>query len=289
MRMGRSIAHAVFVVLLAHALAFFLIRALPDAAVVALGLDSARADVVAAFRAARADRSYVESLAGILLLNPGTTLDGAPVLAELRQALAASLPRYLGAFALMLAAVLLLPALAHRRGWLVHGPLPFLAFLPPYVIPFVALGLTAAITLRAGIFPQPWITEVIITLTLALPVTALALEQAGRVMSRLLGTDHARTLLALGASPAQQRCFLMANLCHELMPSLQKLAVAALGVMLFVEPVFGTSGIGTTALRAIRRSDADLLVGVVVVFAATTTLIGLLGEALRRRLARIGS
>jgi ABC-type dipeptide/oligopeptide/nickel transport system permease component len=285
----RSTAHAALVVLLAHAFAFLLIRALPDAAVVALGFDSTRAEVVAAFRAARTDRSYLESLAGVARLDFGTTLDGVPVRAELAQALAASLPRFLGAFGLLVAAVVLVPALAERRGWLVRGPLPFLAFLPPYVVPFVALGVTTAIALKAGIFPAPWITEAIITLTLALPVTALALEQAGRIMSRLLGTDHARTLIALGIPPRMQRQLLMVNLCYELLPSLQKLSVAALGVLLFVEPVFGTPGIGSTALRAIRRSDADLLLGIVVVFAAMTMMIGCLGLTLRRRLARIGA
>lgn len=288
MRAGRAIIHGALVVLLAHALAFLLIRALPDAAVVALGFESTRPDVVAAFRAARSDRTYVQSLSGTLLLDLGTTLDGVPVVSELRQALASSMPRYVGALVVMLAAVMLVPALSKRLGWLIHGPLPFLAFLPPYVIPFVALGLTAALTLKAGVYPQPWMTEAVMTATIALPVAALALEQAGRVMSRLLRTDHARTLLALGATPSQQRRVLMANLGHELLPSLQKLAVAALGVMLFVEPVFGTSGIGTTALRAIRRSDADLLVGVVVAFAVITTLIGLLGKAAQYRLSRIG-
>jgi ABC-type dipeptide/oligopeptide/nickel transport system permease component len=105
-------------------------------------------------------------------------------------------------------------------------------------------------------------------------------------MARLLTTDYARTLLAIGASKRQQRWLLMPNVVSEVLTSLQKLAVAMLGILLFVEPIFGAAGIGTTALRAIRRSDVDLLLGVVVVFSLATVAIGLIGQAVQARMHR---
>ena len=97
----------------------------------------------------------------------------------------------------------------------------------------------------------------------------------------------ARTLLALGASLSQQRRILAANLAFEMLPSLQKLSVSLFGILLFVEPIFGVPGVGTTAMRAIRRSDADLLLGVVVIFALLTASIGLAGQLARNRLRRL--
>lgn len=281
-----AIAHAAGAVLLAHALAFGMVKALPDAAVIALGFESANPQAVAAFRAAQQERSYFAALTGLFTLDFGVSLDGVVVHDELKRSLANSAPRFALAYLVMLGAMFALPALLPSTRPLTRGALPILAFLPPYVAPFIAVGLITAATLSLGWAPNDWIRELILVLTLAVPVTALALMQAGGVMARLLTTDHARTLLAIGASPRQQRWLLMPNVASEMLTSLQKLAVAMLGILLFVEPIFGAAGIGATALRAIRRSDVDLLLGVVVVFALATITIGLVGQVVQARMHR---
>ena len=288
-RASLALAHAVGAVLIAHALAYALIKALPDAAVIALGFESANPQALAAFREAQPDRTYWASLTGLFQFDFGTSLDGVEVWTELTRSLAVSGPRLALAYLLTLAAVVVLPATLRSTAPLTRGALPLLAFLPPYVTPFVALGLITAATLSFGWAPNDWLLELVLILTLAGPVTALALKQAGGVMARLLTTDHARTLLAIGTSPRQQRWLLMSNVVSEMLTSLQKLAVAMLGILLFVEPIFGSPGIGTTALRAIRRSDADLLLGVVFTFAVATTAIGLLGQVLQARMRRVSS
>ncbi len=289
MRGLKYIAYAVATVLLGHAIAFLLVRTLPDAAIVALGLEGANAAAVAAFRATQPPRDYLTALIGIPRLELGTTLDGVSVTDELGLALRASAPRFFVALGGMVTAVALMASYAPPLGKRGVRVAQFLAFVPPYVAPFVALGLVTSATLHTGFYLRPGLSEVVIVLTLSLPVTALALGQAAGVMSRLLETHHARTLLALGAGEAQQRRLLLPNLAHELLPSLQKISVALFGVLLFVEPIFGVSGLGTTALRAARRTDTDLMLGVVLVFATGTTVIALLGLVARRRLERLGS
>ena len=281
-----AVTHAVAAVLLAHALAFGMVKALPDAAVIALGFESANPLAVAAFRAAQQERSYIATLTGLLSLDFGVSLDGVAVRSELKRSLSNSAPRFALAYLLTLGAMFALPALLPSTSPLTAGALPLLAFLPPYVAPLLALGLITAATLLLGWAPNDWIRELILVLALAAPVTSLALKQAGGVMARLLTTDHARTLSAIGASSRQQRWLLMPNVVSEMLPSLQKLAVAMLGILLFVEPIFGAAGIGTTALRAIRRSDVDLLLGVVTVFALATITIGLAGQALQAGMHR---
>ena len=288
MKWLRAIGYSLATVLVSHAIAFGLMRILPDAAVIALGLDSNNQEAVAAFRQAHKQRSYPETVLAAAGADLGLTLDGVPVRDELRSALVASVPRYLVAFALVMLSAFALPIGLRDTRSLQGGLGSFLSFLPPYVPPFVALGLVSVLTFSFATPVGPAGTEILLALTLAMPAASLAVTQASLVMARLLQTDHARTVLSLGATDLQVRFMLAANLAYEMMPSLQKLAVALFGVLLFVEPIFGLQGVGTVAMRAVRRSDTDLLLGVVLVLALATAMIGMVGQVAQDRLRRIG-
>lgn len=282
-----TLVRALGTVALSHVLAYILMRFLPDAAITALGLAGTNHEVAAAFLQQHAARSYAQVVTQMLSFDFGVTLDGVAVQTELMSALAASLPRFLLSMAGMLCLAVILPIKIVHLSRLNSGVLPFFSFLPAYVLPLVALGGLATLTFIFGLHPAPMLNEFVLCLVLLIPSSSLALAQAGSVMKKLLTTDFVRTMHALGVAPQALRQFLLFNLMYELLPSIQKLTVALLGVLLFVEPMFGVPGLGTTAMRAIRRSDLDLLLGLVFVFATLTVAIGLIGQFFHLRLQRI--
>ena len=77
----------------AHALAYFLINVLPDAKLIALGLEGAKHEVLANLQSEAVRRPYGETLFGLLKFDFGWTLDGVPVIDEISRALMLSAPR----------------------------------------------------------------------------------------------------------------------------------------------------------------------------------------------------
>ena len=98
-----------------------------------------------------------------------------------------------------------------------------------------------------------------------------------------LAAPFAVTIRAVGASRQRQRTVLLHNLAMELAPTLEKLAVGLLTATLFAEPVFGLGGIGTVLLRAIRRTDVALLLGVVLLSALVVSTCHAVAEAVRAK------
>lgn len=284
----RSVGNTVFFILTAvigaHALTFFLMSILPDAAVIALGIESVRPEVLSAFREAQHNRSYLQILAGIPMLDLGQTLDGTAVTRELKIALQSSLPRLLAAFFLVcvtfIAAVFFTSGNNGKKQKTIAS---FIAFLPPYVMPFIGLvtllSLTFSYNVRLGATAYPLMA----TCMLAIPSGALIYSQAQSITLRCLQSDFARTLLAVGAGPCYQRSRILHNVVAEIIPSLEKVFVGLVAVLLFVEPIFGLSGFGTTAIRAIKRSDSELLLGVTLVLGVTVAFFRLISLAVRRQ------
>lgn len=252
----------------AHALAFVLTTILPDAAVIALGFEGANKEVLAAFHAANQARPYGTVLADLLQLDFGRTLDGVAVGPELARSAAASAPRLMLALVVVFGAVLVAAFIPPKRGASAEAASRFVAFLPPYVFPFIGLVTLLSLTFRGGLTAGEALTATVIVASLAVGPSALVFVQARSVVRRNLETDFARMLLAVGASPLQQRQRLLHNVIAELAPSLEKVAISLIAVLLFLEPIFGVDGFGTTAVRAIRRSDIDLILGVTLVMAA---------------------
>lgn len=274
--MRRELLVAVVVVFGAHALAYFLINVLPDATVVALGLQGAKREVLASLQSEFARRSYSEVITALAALDFGRTIDGVPVGDELGRAIALSLPRILGAFALVCVAAL---ATAYVRR-VPRALVTFLSFLPPYVAAFVAL---LVLLVLGAASPGHPVLGALGTLAVAVSPAMMTVGQAAGVMRRNLGSEFARTLIAVGAGERFLRSRLLPNLVAELVPSLEKVFVMIAAGLLFAEPILGLPGIGTTAVRAVRRADPDLVLGVTLVFSVSVVLARLSAVAIRRR------
>lgn len=264
----------------AHALTYFLIGILPDAAVVALGLESVRPGVLAAFHQEHEIRPYAQVLADLMRLDLGYTLDGVAVVSELLGSLQFSLVRIFLAF-LLIAGVCLMAGLhPFKQRGSSELALSFLTFLPPYVAPF--MGLAVVLLVQQAFDTQSVFSEGVLVLAIAVTPGALVAVQASAIMRRNLAADYARTLLAVGATVAQQRRQLLHNVAAEIIPSMEKFYIGLVTALLFAEPVLGLSGFGTTAVRAVKRSDPDLLLGLTLTLGMTVGCCRLLALMARR-------
>lgn len=275
---ARECASAVAMIVGAHALAYFLVNILPDAASIALGLESAKVEVLSRYRSEIARRSYIEALSGIVWLDLGRTIDSVPVSSELGRALTLSAPRLALAFGLVCTAAV---AVAFARR-IPRRLVSFLSFLPPYVSAFFVL----LILLVLGAAHQGNATlGIACALAIALSPGMLIAEQTASITARNLGSDFSRTLIAAGATDRFLRTRLLGNLFAELAPSLEKVLVLLAAGLLFAEPILGLPGLGTTTVRALRRSDPDLVLGATLVFAVGVCIARLAAVAIRRRFA----
>lgn len=262
---------------------YLLVGVLPDAATVSLGWESARPELVAAFRSEHGIRPYWEILAGLAVLDFGTSLDGIPVRRELVDSLAVSLPRVSFAFGVIAVLCVASALLAREEGRSLDRVASLIAFLPPYLMPFLALLFLLAARPILGSELSGALAPVAAVLAIAATPAALVAAQTANVTRRNLESDFARTLVAVGAKPLYLRVRLLHNVAAEISPSLEKMFTWMVATLLFAEPILGLSGFGTTATRAVRRSDPDLLLGVTLVIAATVGLLRLLALWVRRR------
>ena len=274
--MRKELLAAVIVVFGAHALVYFLINVLPDATIIALGIEGAKREVLVNLQSDIARRSYFEAVVGLASFDLGHTIDGVPVDYELGRALTLSFPRIIGAFGLVCAAAL---ATAYVRR-VPRTLVSFLSFLPPYVPAFFALLALLAVGAASPGHPA---LGVLGTVAVAISPAMLAAGQAAGIMQRNLATEFSRTLVSIGANERFLRTRLLANLVAEIVPSLEKVFVMIAAGLLFAEPILGLPGIGTTAVRAVRRADPDLLLGVTLVFSFSVVLARLVAVIIRRR------
>ena len=279
--LARALLISLVVVFSAHALVYFLVNVLPDAALVALGIQGANQDVLSAFQAAVQRRSYLESLLGVLQLDLGRTLDSVPVVDELAQGARDSGPRVLGSLIIIFGTVLLV-AFARRVPRLAFS---VVSFLPPYVIASLALLVVLAASVAT---PGNPLLELMAALAIAVSPAALLAEQTAGITARNLASDFKRTMAAAGASNGFIRRKLLANLAAELTPSLDKALVALLASLMFAEPILGLSGVGTMTVRAVRRADPELLIGVTFFFATCVATTRVLAVLIRRRFGLAG-
>jgi len=266
----------------AHALAYLLVGVLPDAAVISLGLESARSEVVAAFHADHGIRPYSQVIADAAHLDLGTTLDGIPVSKELGHALASSFPRLVIAGLAIVLASVVTAILAPARSGALDRAASFLAFLPPYVMPFLGVLVVLSVQAAFGVVITDGLSLLITVTAIAIVPGALIVAQTASITRRNLESDFARTLIAVGAPALYQRVRLLHNVAAEITPSLEKMFTGMMAALLFAEPILGLSGFGTAAVRAVRRSDPDLLLGVTLVLAGSVAVFRLFALVVRR-------
>lgn len=264
------------VVLAAHALSYFLVNVLPDAALVALGMQGANQDVLSTFQAGVERRSYLESLLGLFRLDLGRTIDGVAVSAELMQGAAASGLRVAGAIGIIVATMLMV-AFSRR---VPRSLFSVMSFLPPYVVASLALLIALAIGSASS---DSAMLQVLAMAAIAVSPAALLAEQTAAITERNLASDFTRTMVAAGADHVFVRRKLLANLVVEIAPSFDKALVALLAALMFAEPLLGLPGIGTTAVRAVKRADPELLVGITAAFAVCVAATRMAAVLVRRQ------
>jgi peptide/nickel transport system permease protein len=264
----------------AHALAFVVIQILPDPAMVALGIDSTKNSARESFERANKPRTYLQTLADLGHADFGTTLDGVSVAEEIGRALLASIPRFLVAALLVVFVVFAISIAPEPTLRPVRYLSSLLSFFPPFLIAFVGLGLLVS-TDATFVFAAKWGGWLLSAICLAVPSAALLGAQAADVTDRNLRRPFATTVRAMGASRFQQRLRLSRNLVMELTPTFEKLVTGLLTTALFVEPIFGQAGLGTTTLQAIRRTDTNLLLALVLLFALAVNVARLLSNLVR--------
>ena len=262
----------------AHALAFVVVRVLPDPSAAALGFQGSQKAAKESFEQEHEARPYLQTLLDLARGNLGNTLDNVSVISEIREATLASGPRLLLAAAIVffvMGIVVFVPEQALASVSYASG---LISFFPPFLMPFLGLGiLVSSSTLFAIPHSIWWLTAVCI----AIPAAAFAGMQAADVMNQSLRSAFAVTIQAAGASRFQQRVRLSHNVIMEITPTLEKITSGLLTSLLFAEPILGESGLGTLATRAVRRTDIEMLLGLVLVFAVVVNLTRLMSISIR--------
>jgi ABC-type dipeptide/oligopeptide/nickel transport system permease component len=105
--------------------------------------------------------------------------------------------------------------------------------------------------------------------------------QSTNVMRDHLARPHAALQRATGAKPLELRRILLHNVLVELAPSLEKAMAWLLANLMFTEVVLGLPGIGSMAVRALRRSDPYLILATVLVFAVIINTMRVVAVGLR--------
>lgn len=268
-------------VLGAHLLAYCVIQVLPDPVTSILGFQSAHVEAREALNRSNPPRSYGRILADMAHGDLGLTLDGVDVSASLADGAKASLPRLAaGSFAVILV-VILVSLLPYRLLPAAEALGSFLAFFPPFMAPFLMIAVLLAV--QDGMPGAPAVLEAsLCAAAVAVPACAFAAAQAAAITRRNLAMPFAVMIRAVGATPGRLRIRLLHHLAVELAPTLEKLAIGLFTALLFAESAFGQSGLGSLAIRAIRRGDTDLILALVLASALLVGLLRVATEALRR-------
>jgi hypothetical protein len=173
-RRGSAFGWACITVMAAHALAFVVIRVLPDPAMNVLGFRAGQVEARASFEEQNRSRSYGKVLVDLARGDLGQTIDRVAVNAELAVALKESAPRIAVAAALVLLAILgvaFAPALTLPR-LSYFGSM--VAFIPPFVASFILLGVLLIANASASLLIEWWVC----TFAMAIPAAALCVSQS---------------------------------------------------------------------------------------------------------------
>ena len=253
----RAVATAVGAVVATHALAYHLIALLPDAATRMAGLLGSHEPVVATLRSRLDERTYLDSLAGLMHGDLGTNVNGVPVASELARQLRDTGPRLVIASLLVALAAWLATALAPPRPRPARV-LELLCLVPPYVHAFVALILL----LLLGVAVDPAVAGAAwwaVVLSSAVAPAALVAAQASRVMSEVLSADHALFARSMGLRDRGVRRLLRGEVWVSIAPSVERIFLWLILNMLFGEIVLSLPGMGSSFAVALRSSDVNML------------------------------
>ena len=281
--LSRSVVFIVLTILAVHGLSYVLIGVLPDSAVVALGVFSAQDSAAEAFRTTYQTRSYLTIIYDMTRGDLGNTIDRVPVVREITRALWQSFPRMAIAFVLIFLTGILAGLFSsedNQRSW-IDKWVVFGMFLPSFFLPlfiFSSLILTGIVAVRNIGGVGLWIGCAI---TIATTPVMLIYIQSKMVMRRLLTQPFARRYRSIGFNENKVRIKLLRNMLDEVAPTAEKLITAMLTQVILAETIFGLEGIGAITVRAVRRTDINLLLGIVLLFACIIGLLRVLSVLVR--------
>jgi peptide/nickel transport system permease protein len=123
--------------------------------------------------------------------------------------------------------------------------------------------------------PIPWAQHLLLPwFTLALLFAALYTRMVRASVLETLQEDHVRTAHAKGASGLRVlRAHVLRNALLPIVTMLGMDLGIALGFSFFVEIAFGLPGLGAESIRALRRRDLPVIVGVTLTGAAAIVLL----------------
>lgn len=266
-----------------HALAYVLIKFLPDTAISALGILSAQKTALEGFKSSTEIGPYQDVLYRLLNFDLGVTLDRVPVLYALLNAFIHSFGKMLVAFLFIILSVIItcLYDFGYTKKRILEKSIFFGIFVPSFFLPLLFFSVLMVFNILPFNASGNVIYWIVATFAIMLSPMFIVIMQSKKIMMQLLSKQFAIRYLALGFSVFERRMKLMINLFDELMPTLEKLLTAMLTQVILTESIFGLEGIGSLAVRAVRRSDPNLILGVVLIFAIIVACSRIFTVALR--------
>ena len=277
----------IVVLFVLYTLTFFLIRALPygpfqsEKAIPAHVIEKLKAQLGLD---QPLDVQYIRPLKNMLFdgnLGVSTRLEGRPVIEIIEQAFPVSI--HLGVMAMVLAILLGIPAgviSAYKKNsmvdYLVMAIAMFGLCLPSFVNgPILAeyLGRSKQLFPVTGWDPLQVSTWVMPTFTLALGYAAYLARLTRSGVLDVLSQDFVRTARAKGVSTFK----ILVKHCLRggLIPSAAYIGPAFAGIIsgsLVIEAVFQVPGLGRHFIKAIETNDANVILGIVLLYGALVTL-----------------
>jgi len=276
----REISRFLICALGAHAIGYVVIQVLPNPIYAMLGMSSGVGEISENLPHATQTKNYAERLLDTFRGDLGNTLDGVPVWQDLSFAIFASAPRLFFAV-LIIASCLVAVAYAPKRVLApVSNVATALAFLPPYLAPFLSLWLYVAVLPFLPTFSRQ-AEEILIVLGLAIPAAVFLTAQVASITIRNLDRPFVQNIRSLGAGELAIRHRLLHHVVFEVSPSLEKILVGLFTAIIFAESLFGASGIGSLTARAIRRTDIDLMLSVILMSAIVVGVLRLSAVGIR--------
>jgi peptide/nickel transport system permease protein len=267
----RSFSTFTLTVVGAFSIGYMLINYLPSAAFAALGIFASNEAVVSDFLKHQGTKDYLQYVTAALSGDLGFSLDGLPVGNQVLQAAMVSLPILL--IALTIVSIALYKAVYAKDMSFYTSLLGYCSFLPVYVFGMIAGVLVLLIPSGGNLA-----TSIIAGIAISISVGALLVRQMQNVIHELMRSDHVRFHRAQGASDRQVRKRISRNVFVQLLPSVQSAVLVCIASVVFVELILGIGGIGSLTARAIRRSDTNLILGLILVLSFMTGILQMLSD-----------
>lgn len=276
-QLAEGIGRFVATVLVAHALAYALVCALPAIGVAVFGLGAADQTVLSQFRE-RVDApvSYWDALYRVFAGNWGRTLDGASVAHSLYSSFSNSLPPLAISLAVLVLSIVLalqFPRMLAQMG--ASYTAGFLGFIPAYLPGFLLL---AGTTLLGGVllFEDSGLRDLALGVAIGLTPAAIAAATVSNAYRLELQLPYVTYMRACGLpEKVLYRNSSKAVLLYVL-PGWEKLVSLQITILIFTEAIISYPGFGSFFLLSVQRTDVNVILVSVSLISMTVAAFRLL-------------